>query len=386
MQHSAQYYRELMQRYTDGTCTPEEVAELFSYLESDEAARLLVEHNRKVYEQSMANPGKISPEASLRMQERIMQSIQPARKTAFIRRPVFRYAAAAALIMLAATGAYHWIAPGPAQPLTVNTTKPAANDVAPGSDKAVLTLGDGSTVELDSAGNRVIQNGVSQQQGHLKYEGTAQNIAPVFNTLTTPKAGQYQVTLPDGSRVWLNAASSLTFPTAYTGNERSVTLTGEAYFEIAAHTKPFKVKVDGMEVQVLGTRFNVMAYADEKLHATTLLQGAVKVISGTTQNILKPGSQAILDQQNKQVQVQTVDLDKVIAWKTGFFEFDDVALPVIMRQIARWYDVEIEYKGRNHSDGFGGRISRNLPLSDILRLLHVNGVECRIEGRKVIVL
>ncbi|MCK7557851.1 FecR domain-containing protein [Chitinophaga sedimenti] len=381
MQQDAQYYRQLLQRYTDGTCTPEEASELFSYLESDELTRDLAAHSRDVFNQSMAAAGNVSHQASVRMQERIMERIRPVRKPVLLRRSWFRYAAAA-FLLLAAAGAYRWMTPKPAAPQQAIVL----DDVAPGSDKAVLTLGDGTRVELDSAAIRNIGAGINQQKGHLKYDVAAERTEPVMNTLTTPKAGQYQLTLPDGSRVWLNAASSITFPTAYNGKERLVTLSGEAYFEIAPGTRPFKVKANGMEVQVLGTSFNVMAYPDEQAGAATLLEGAVKVVAASAQNVLKPGYQALVHYEKGTQTVQAVDLDKVIAWKTGFFEFDNVELPVLMRQIARWYDVEIVYKGSNQTESFGGRISRHVPLSDILRALHVNGVECRIEGRKVIVL
>ena len=309
-----------------------------------------------------------------------------------------RMAAAAAVLLLFGAGFYWLAASRPPAPVTIAGN--SKSDVLPGGNKAVLLLGDGSRVTLDSTGSQVIRQGnatVNQLGGRLLY--AANNAAGVtYNTLTTPPGGQFRVTLPDGSNVWLNSASSLRYPTAFTGNERVVELNGQGYFEIAQNaSQPFLVKVrkkkeagetntHPMEVQVLGTHFDIMAYADEYTIKTTLLEGAVKVKQGTAQATLEPGQQAVLNNGSNALSVQTTDVNQAVAWKAGFFEFTNTDLATIMRQIARWYDVEVVFQNKHPSEHFFGRISRNLPLSDILHLLGENGLHFTMDGKKVVVL
>jgi ferric-dicitrate binding protein FerR (iron transport regulator) len=247
-------------------------------------------------------------------------------------------------------------------------------------------------VPLDSTGNQVIQQGkttVYQQQGQLQYKiADETSAAATYNTLTTPRGGFFRVTLPDGSKVWLNAASSLKYPVAFNGKERAVELQGQGYFEITANPdQPFKVKMSkGAEVQVLGTSFDIMAYADERSVQATLLEGAVRIKQAAVQTLLKPGQQAVLDRATNALRVQPVDVNQVLAWKTGFFEFANTDLTTIMRQVARWYDVEVVFEHGHEKERFLGRISRRQPLSHILQLLEENGVHFKVEGRKVTVL
>ncbi len=266
------------------------------------------------------------------------------------------------------------------------------NDVLPGGNKATLTLADGSTIVLDDA-----QNGTLAQQGNskiikldgkLSYDPTNKNSREiVYNTISTPKGGQYQLELPDGSQVWLNATSSIHFPTSFIGTERRIEVTGEAYFEITRNPNmPFIVSVNNAEIQVLGTHFNVNAYSDEDNVKTTLLEGSVKFVNDGNTNILKPGQQAQLTKERTTKVVSNVDVDEVVAWKNGMFDFDNAGIETVMRQLSRWYDVEIEYKGKN-DDLFIAEMRRNINLSDALKALELTGkVKFDIQGKKIIVM
>jgi len=276
------------------------------------------------------------------------------------------------------------------------------SDVQPGGNKAVLTLADGTTIILDSA-----KEGALSQQGNAKvikltagqlaYNSTGNTTEVVYNTISTPKGGTYQVILPDETKVWLNAASSLRFPTTFTGKERSVEITGEAYFEVATlYSKekqkiPFIVNVtsgDGnMKVEVLGTHFNVMSYNDEKQVKTTLLEGAVKVSKNGNSVLLRPLQQAQLTKTNNDLRVTNdVDVNEETAWRNGIFQFNDAELSTVMRQLARWYDVDVSYSGNISADHFTGKISRNISLAKVLKILELSDVHFKIEGRKIIVI
>lgn len=302
-------------------------------------------------------------------------------------RPIRRWiAVAASIVLLIVAGLYFGTQRETKQPVA---GVPAVK-IAPGSNKAVLTLADGSEIQLDSSGNQVIRQGsasIRQAGGQLRY--TAGNGAAVnsYNTLTIPRGGQFQVTLPDGSRVWLNSASILRYPVSFPGKERTVELQGQGYFEIAADaSRPFRVKVNDVEVQVLGTHFDIMAYPDENSINTTLLQGAVKVVRGKKSVLLVPGQQAVAASPENSISVRDADTENVIAWKSGLFVFNNTDLGTILREIARWYDVEIvdNTTGSNH-ERYGGSISRQQDLSAVLHLLEAGGnCHFRIEGRKII--
>lgn len=302
-------------------------------------------------------------------------------------RPIRRWiAAAASVTLLIAAGLYFGTQQETKQPVA---GVPAAK-IAPGSNKAVLTLADGSEIQLDSSGNQVIRQGsasIRQAGGQLQYTAGTGTAINSYNTLTIPRGGQFQVTLPDGSRVWLNSASVLRYPVSFPGKERTVELQGQGYFEIAADaSRPFNVKVNDMEVQVLGTHFDIMAYPDENSINTTLLQGAVKVVRGKKSVVLMPGQQAVAASAGHSINVRDADTDNVIAWKSGLFVFNNTDLGTILREIARWYDVEIvDNTTGNNQERFGGSISRQQDLSAVLHLLEAGGnCHFRIEGRKII--
>ena len=270
-------------------------------------------------------------------------------------------------------------------------TPKVQQDIRPGKDGAILTLADGRQIELESA-----SNGSLAQQGasNIKKEGNQvvyhqQNKTPevLYNTMSTPKGTQYALVLSDGSKVWLNAASSIRFPTAFTGDTRGVEITGEAYFEVAHNPgKPFIVSVNNMRVEVLGTHFNINAYSDEESIKTTLLQGSVKVSKGEKMVLLHPGQQAQSSLTLAAIRVaHEVNLEEVMAWKNGYFSFHNADIQTVMRQLARWYDVTVEYKGAVPERVFEGEMQRDLMLSQALKILEKNRVHFRVEGKKIVV-
>jgi ferric-dicitrate binding protein FerR (iron transport regulator) len=273
-------------------------------------------------------------------------------------------------------------------------------DLLPGSNKAILTLADGSKVVLDDTKQGKIANQqniiiTKDKSGELVYQ-VVESAKPkelpqfekvVMNMLATPRGGQYQIVLPDGTRVWLNSASSLRYPAAFVGNERRVELSGEAYFEVSKDpNKPFYVKTATQTVTVLGTHFNINSYPDEISAKTTLLEGSVKV-TGNSNGVsakLKPGEQAVNTVNAIEVK-ENADIDEAVAWKNGKFLFRNTDLHTIMRQLSRWYDVDVEYQGNVVQKHYRGRISRNVPVSDIFQILKTSGINFTIDGRKIIV-
>ena len=307
-----------------------------------------------------------------------------------------RWAAAAAIIIGFATGSYFlFFHKKQANEIAI---QPQAvrfkNDVAPGIKKAVLTLSGGQHIIIDS-----VKNGAVAKQANvqiIKTSGSELAYKPLnekpgsvqYNDLSVPRgAPVIQMTLADGTRVWMNAASSLHYPTTFSGKERSVELTGEAYFEVAKNpSMPFHVKFNGTDVEVLGTHFNVMAYDDEPGTKTTLLEGKVKVSKGTGSLIINPGEQAIVNPLGQITLDKNVNIEMTMAWKNGLFDFTDEKMENIMRQIARWYDVDVTYEGDTKNLVFGLAISRKENVSKLLNYMELTGtVHFRIEGNKITV-
>jgi transmembrane sensor len=304
-------------------------------------------------------------------------------------RRVRQWTAAAAILLSLVTGALYIT-----QRSRPTATKPATarrslkEDAPPGTDRAILTLGDGSTVTLDSTGNKVIRQGgavVNQRNGRLLYEGKNAD-STVYNTLTTPRGCQFRVRLPDGTQVWLNAASSLRYPVAFTGRQRMVELTGEGYFEVAEDKlKPFQVKVGEMKADVLGTHFNIMAYGDEDGIRTTLTEGAVRVVSADKTREISPGQQAIVRHGSTEIQVSAGDVEGAVAWKDGYFQFEGIDLPVLLRQFGRWYNIDIVYKGQKKAYEFMGRVPRTAQLSSVLKILKLNDISYQFRNDQLII-
>lgn len=271
--------------------------------------------------------------------------------------------------------------------------------ILPGGNKAYLTLANGSRITLDDAKNgdlatkagvRVSKTGNGMLVYHFnKAAGDgAINTIPEFNTITTPRGGQYQVVLEDGTKVWLNAASSIKFPQAFTGNDRQVELTGEAYFEVAKNkVKPFIVQANGTQVQVLGTHFNINAYSDNANITTTLLEGSVRMAIGNSVVTLVPGQKGTATKTDMPIQVSKADLEEIMAWKNGFFVFRDENIVNIMKQVSRWYDVDVEYQGDVQNNEFGGTISKYKNITELLNIMQLTrSIHYKVEGRRVIIM
>lgn len=301
-------------------------------------------------------------------------------------------AAAAVLVLFTAYGIYHFTRDRKNQQ-SAYAVKPAAKDIAPGRNKAILTLADGRTINIsDTKKGRIAnQAGVEidkTRDGQVKYENNqaTASLSATMNTISVPRGGKYQVVLADGTKVWLNAASSLKFPIAFSGRERVVELTGEAYFEVVRNAKqPFKVKTAGQIIQDIGTQFNVNSYADEDAETTTLVEGSVKIYDPKGETLIRPGQQYLLNTSGLSEVKKDVDLDEITAWKSGMFQFNNADIKTIMRQIGRWYNVDVEYQGQVTASTYHGRISRNSNASTVLKILELSGINFTIEGRKIIV-
>lgn len=300
-----------------------------------------------------------------------------------------KFAAAAVILMTLSAGAFYYLS-------RPSLSGDLVNDIAPGGNKAILTLANGEKIVLTDAknGDLAAQSGVVVSKladGKIVYtvkSGNAENVKP--NTIETPKGGQYQVVLPDGTKVLLNAASVLTFPTSFAAvKERRVQLKGEAYFEVAKVMMkdvrmPFIVVTNKEEIKVLGTHFNINSYADEPLSRTTLVEGSVMVDAFGASRKLTPGNQAVVG--NGALTVTEANTEEVLAWKNGYFMFESEDITSVMRKISRWYDVDVVFEGAVPKDKFGGTVSRFSNVSKVLTKLELtNKVHFRIEERRIIV-
>lgn len=309
------------------------------------------------------------------------REVQPVHRVHFLKMAWVRYAAA--IVLVFGIAAYLWNTPQKEPPAITKTENSVRlqNDVPPGRNRALLTLSNGSTIVLDSASTgQIAREGGSvvkkAADGQVIYtpEKTTLPQPVVYNTMSTPRGGQYQVALPDGSRVWLNAESSITYPTVFSKTERNISITGEAYFEVKKNEKrPFTVRTPSDKITVLGTSFNVNAYSDEPASKTSLVEGSVRI----NDKILRPGQAYI------EGKVVVTDIEQDVAWKNGVFAFSHADIKAVIRQLARWYDIEVEFEGVIPGDQFSGDIKRNLPLSKVLSVLANYGIRYTIEDRKV---
>ncbi|PUZ28649.1 iron dicitrate transport regulator FecR [Chitinophaga parva] len=369
----------LLAQYLSNKATPAETGEMLQWLQSHPGSEDLL---RDAWE---ANP-RPAPVADL---DRMWSVIAPA-TTPRRQRRIWPVAAAAAAALLLGITTFTYLHPKNHG----RETAASMPYIAPGRNGAILILADGSRVSLDSAaaGIVAVQNGapVTLQNHQLQYQapGTTAG-ATAFNTVSTPKGRQFQVQLPDGSRAWLNAASSIRFPTTFAGPERRVSITGEVYFEIAQNaSKPFLVNTPASEIAVLGTSFNVNAYTDEGQERTTLLSGKIATTpleQPGARMVLAPGEQSQYTAGKYQKLVKHADTEQVMAWKNGAFNFQDMSLQEVMRQLGRWYDLEIVYEKGIPDIHFGGEMSRNVPLADLLSGLKEMGIHFRVEGHQLIV-
>ncbi len=378
-------FNELAQKWLNGTITEDEKKEFNEWYERNGDQPLHIPQEFATSEEAL--------------QQRIWQAVSEQRKAKVmtLKRHGFLKVAAAVLVIACSAAFYVYLsrqnAPAPAGSAPVakrETTPPPA--IVPGGNKAVLVLGDGTSVILDTTANGTIAQAKNARveklgDGQLAYSPLKGGPAALtYNTLSTPRGGQYHITLADGTRVWLNAASSLRFPVAFTGAERLVELTGEGYFEVVKNTaQPFKVKVGDMEIRVLGTHFNVMAYQDEETANTTLLEGAVRISKKEVTALLKPGQQAQVSPKGRIKVQQGINTEEAVAWKNGYFNFEGTSIETIMRQLERWYDIDVEYK--NHvNTRFYGTIARNVGIDKVFKMLELTGaVHFTINGSKVVV-
>ena len=387
----------LFERYYRGLATPVEKDELLAHLKSlpDETVSGLLEKtwNTEDPEQVFFTPDT---------REKFLHRLPPAATPeAFVkplegkrRRLVIRIAAAAVLFFAISLAVVFLLKQDAAKENGM-AKKPAGvskeRQIVPGGDKAVLTLSDGSQIVLDSASNGdLAQQGGStiiKIGGRLNYAANGQSSQVLYNTITTPRGGQYQVELADGSKVWLNAASSLRFPTAFAENVRTVELSGEGYFEVAHDpAKPFYVKVNDLEVQVVGTHFNINGYANEPAVKTTLLEGRVRVKNSRKHVFLNPGQQAVVSAAQDDLRIiDDVDVEEVVAWKNGRFLFNSTDLEAIMRQAARWYDADVQYEGKT-AETFSGSLPRTENITQLLKIMEATEkVSFRIQGKEIMV-
>lgn len=363
----------LFYRYYEKSCTDAEKAELMQLLqrsENDAEVKVLIEQalveSKEKYQLPEENANQILS-AILEGSSVPVREMPPSGRWK-------QWAAAASIAAVIAAGAYTWFA-SRQKPEGISGRLAEGQHISPGSDRALLTLGDGSVIDLEAAESGWLnaQAGIllNKNKGQLVYETPPGTDETVYNTITTPKGGQYQVVLSDGSHVWLNARSSLRFPTAFTGEERSVRLEGEGYFEITPNkARPFRVRSGEADIEVLGTHFNVKAYANEPAMEATLLEGAVRVSRAGEAKVMQPGQQMQLSA--GEMKVVLVDTSSIVAWKNGFFQFNNASLKSIMRQVERWYDVEINYASIPDKR-YNGTVLRSSNLSEMLTMLELAG-------------
>jgi ferric-dicitrate binding protein FerR (iron transport regulator) len=396
-------FEALLNKYLTGIITRQELRLLNNMLKNFEYRQQLEQLINSELEDH-AFEGLQDDQMLALIQQNLQQRISAERKRPKLLSLYYiKWISVAASFMVLATGIVYWLQVlrnKHHQPVAVNTPIKTDNTIKPGGNKAILKLADGTELVLDSAATGTLaQQGqakiIKLSDGRLSYKTDNATPAEVlYNTITTPKGGQYQVLLADGSKVWLNALSSLRFPATFNGKERMVELTGEGYFEVAKNpSHPFIVNIlsstggvgRGRHVEVLGTHFNINAYADEPAVKTTLLEGSVKVSSSKQTSILKPGQQAAMATEGNITVVNDADIDAVMAWKNGMFYFNSADIETILRQAARWYDVQFEYQAliKEH---FSGQISRNVNLDKLLKILQLTGkVNFEINGKTVTV-
>lgn len=375
----------LAEKISDGTASDEEIARYNALFGEEEQI-------------SKQEP----PPVENQLWQNILASIEekPELPVVKIRKRIRSLSAAAAILVVMAGSAYWYISAKNNTATTDLVSKPGKSStrpIVPGSDRAILTLADGSSIVLDSVVNhelarqqhvQVSQEAIGQLNYHLEkknasFKPTSQEI----NTLSTPVGGQFRLVLSDGTRVWLNASSTISYPAVFTGPVREVTLTGEAYFEVAKNTaQPFRVVSGGQQLEVLGTSFNLSSYPDDNAVKTTLLEGKVSIrrLSDGKTSLLQPGQQVELNE--RELRLSDAEADEAVAWKNGYFMFSNENVESVMRKIARWYDVEIIYQGNVSKKALWGSVSRFKNIEDVLKILELTeSVHFKLQGRTVLV-
>ncbi|MBE9599308.1 FecR family protein [Pedobacter sp. MC2016-24] len=381
--------KELLEKYLQGSCTGEEQAIVESW------------HLNNL-EKSTSEPGKEQiAEASQTIWNSITAKVELQKRANQTKSKIYRYTSAAILFIVLSIGLLFLTKKLTKHPSISDQLAKTGKDFIPGGNKAILTLADGTKISLTDA----INGKISQQaqititktedgqiiysvDDHVSANSEAVGKQQLLNTIATPRGGKYQIILPDGTTVWLNAQSSLTYPMTFNDSKRKVELTGEAYFEVTKNHKPFVVVTANQEVEVLGTHFNINSYADERSTKTTLLEGAVKVRQSSTGNfkILKPGEQAQVNATQAAPVVSSVDLESEMAWKNDLFIFKNEKIESIARKLSRWYDVDITFEGNPSNLSLVGVVSRTKNISSVLKLIEETGnVHFKVEGKKIII-
>jgi hypothetical protein len=400
VQTDEQYIRSLLINYVHNNLTQQQTAELFDYLSLHplQTGRLLKEIAELV-DITMAGARPPEEEVSQRMLRGLLTKIGSAAVVnAGKRQPSQwkRWAIAASIVLLAGAAVYFYTGRQPKSFVSRIAANPqhTEKDALPGSDGAILTTAAGEQIKLDSTIDGIVtregNTAVIKKDNQLVYNEAAavRPATEIFNTLSTQKGRKFQLVLADGTKVWLDAASSLTYPIVFTGSQRNVKATGQLYFEVAKDpAKPFIVETGGTKVQVLGTHFNVNAYEDESAVKTTLLEGMIRITTYNNSSLLTPGQQAVINNsESGAIKINNaVDVEAVMAWKNGLFQFTNANLTTVLRQLSRWYDMDIVYEGKMPEREFEGKIGRDLNLSQVLKILEKVQVKFRIEGSKLIV-
>lgn len=377
--------KSLLKKYNNKTATPEEKRKLEFWYEtingqyvgnkSDETTQL----KKEIFGQITSKIDSKAKQTTLKSRNKVL--------TLFFTR-------AAILIAILSAGIFFYSKKTDAVQSTSAIINVAKTTIKPGGNNAVLTLADGSTIILNHTADGEISNqsGVNitkTKSGELVYtfSGQTNTKNTGINKVSTPKGGQYHLILVDGTNVWLNANSSIEFPAAFAGNDRKVDVTGEVYFEVFKNKiKPFIVSTPQSEIKVLGTHFNVNAYEDEAYEKTTLLEGSIELKRGQGKAVLVPGKQAVTTKSSAQIKLNDVDdLESVIAWKNGYFQFDHADLQSVMRQVSRWYNVSVSYKGSILNKEYSGKIPRIVTTDKLIQMLNYSGINCKIENNQITV-
>lgn len=394
-----QHIAYLLAQYKAGRCTMEELSELQQLFESEthrevlesalmkilqekgEAhpsveqalARVLQHTDRRLYAQSPLNELKSEP---LNAQKRVARISKQ------------WVAVAAALLLCGTIGYFIWQYEN--QPQDTATVAQSSAPIQPASGKATLMLPDGRVINLGSNGKITTLDMVEETKNRVIYHlnDQAKSNIPQLHTIATPRGGTYQVELADGTQVWLNAASSITFPTRFTGETREIEIQGEVFIQVTPHkNRPFLVHTGSQTIEVLGTAFNISAYADQREITTALVEGGLRVIDGGNSVRLTPGEMAINTRGNKPALIkEKADLDRILAWRNGIFRYNGQPIEDIMAEVGRWYDVDVRFEGDVFAKRFAGEISRFQNVTDVLDIIALTGsVNIKLEGREIIV-
>lgn len=381
----------LIDKYRQLLCSREELEELLDYLASgNHEAELQAAIERQLA--ILSDIAEVEDKETEVIFENITRRLSFTETTSKIKR--LWWLSTAAAILFAGLFAIQQFKSTEVKPLkspyAENKTKPL---ILPGGNRAILTLANGKTISLSNA-----SDGKLAQEGHIGVTKTkdgqlvysARNGGPhgedvaSLNVITIPRGGTYNLVLSDGTRIWLNSGSSLTFPSSFTESERRVKLSGEAYFEVAHNGKPFKVITATQTVKVLGTHFNIEAYQDEEAVKTTLLEGSVQVTNKNEKILLAPGQMSV-NRETEHFQVKKANITEVMAWKDGLFIFDNESIAEVMRKAARWYDVEVHFQDKVDQKRLFGTVSRYKNIEELLDNIALAGkIKYKIEGRRII--